>query len=247
MALMTLNLEATGRLFLAVCLAFFLPGFALTAAALPSNLRIEERLTLSVGLSLALAALGGLLLNWTPWGLTAASWASFLVAVTLLGIAVALGRTRRRPAVRVRGPSIRAVIVHGLLFALAGSVLAASLMGARRGAEQQTQAGFTQLWLVPLDETREVARLGIRSQELEEATYQLRLESGERLLHHWPAIKLEPGQQWETEVVVQKGAGEALVASLGRSEFPAAEYRRAFLRFAENDDVRLLVETAADR
>src|SRR5919205_467104 len=58
------------RPLLAVPLVLFLPGFALTVILFErERLGIPERLMLSVGLSVALTALVGLLLNWTRLGL----------------------------------------------------------------------------------------------------------------------------------------------------------------------------------
>ncbi len=50
----------------------FLPGYMLMAALYPKGEEMEslERVALSIGLSLALVPLVGLLLNYTPWGIT---------------------------------------------------------------------------------------------------------------------------------------------------------------------------------
>jgi len=50
---------------------FYLPGFALIEALYPKREDLEplERLALSIGLSLALVPLVGLVLNYTPWGI----------------------------------------------------------------------------------------------------------------------------------------------------------------------------------
>jgi len=49
----------------------FLPGFALIEALYPDEERLKpiEKLALSLGLSLAVVPLLGLLLNYTPWGI----------------------------------------------------------------------------------------------------------------------------------------------------------------------------------
>src|SRR5258708_19924598 len=65
-------------------LVLVLPGYALTAALLPNrSLGVAERLMFSLGLSLAVVILGGLALNWTPFGLRAISWAVLLAGLTL--------------------------------------------------------------------------------------------------------------------------------------------------------------------
>ena len=84
--------------------------FAAAAGPLPARLRdrrgdlrpppisaAAQSLVLSLGLSLAVLALGGLLLNYLPGGIRAVSWALLLVLVVLAGCrAAALRRPRRR-------------------------------------------------------------------------------------------------------------------------------------------------------
>ena len=52
-------------------LVLFFPGYSLTEALYPRGEDISplERLALSIGLSLALVPLVGLVLNYTPWGI----------------------------------------------------------------------------------------------------------------------------------------------------------------------------------
>jgi hypothetical protein len=52
----------------------FLPGFMLISALYPRSGELDglERLALSIGLSLAIVPLDGLMLNYTPWGITLA-------------------------------------------------------------------------------------------------------------------------------------------------------------------------------
>lgn len=58
------------RYFLGSFFVLFLPGFALIKALFPTKeLEKTERIGLSIGMSIALVPLIGLLLNYTPWGL----------------------------------------------------------------------------------------------------------------------------------------------------------------------------------
>ena len=83
----------------------FLPGYAFSAALLPDGRTgLAERLALSIGLSIAIAALGGLLLNVLPAGLTAGSWRLLLLGVTLTAAAFAFLRRNARPRFRT-GPA----------------------------------------------------------------------------------------------------------------------------------------------
>ena len=67
-------------------LVLFLPGYALIEALYPKR-ELDEltRLALSIGLSLALVPLAGLVLNYTPWGIRLLP-----VAVSLAGLTAAL-------------------------------------------------------------------------------------------------------------------------------------------------------------
>jgi hypothetical protein len=63
----------------------FLPGYSLIRALFGSReLDNVERFALSVGLSLALVPLAGLLLNYTPWGIRTAPVTFCLLALTLV-------------------------------------------------------------------------------------------------------------------------------------------------------------------
>ncbi len=81
------------RVLAGVPLVLVLPGYALTAFGLPARSPrgfspVLWRGLWRVGLSLAVAVLGGLVLNLTPAGLTRVSWAILLAGVTILALAV---------------------------------------------------------------------------------------------------------------------------------------------------------------
>lgn len=71
----------------------FLPGFSLIKALFGSKeLDSVERLALSIGLSLALVPLSGLLLNYTPWGIRTTPVTLSLLALTLAFAFAAVAR-----------------------------------------------------------------------------------------------------------------------------------------------------------
>jgi hypothetical protein len=234
------------RAVLVLPLVLFLPGYVLVAALFPgrgAGLRVEERALLSIGLSLALVALGGLLLNQTPWGLQTDSWAALLGLFTLGAAAVAVLRPPRPapgggPAGDAEeGPApLRylppAGVRPSLAFAGAAAILAGAVAIAHQGAQaQRTASGFTQLWLVPSASAGAggagAMRLGVRSAEPRPATYSLRVTVDGVQTESWPAIVLAPGQTWETNVApLPEGAVEAL---LTRADAPQQVYRRVTL------------------
>ena len=72
----------------------YLPGYSLIEALYPKKDDLEaiERLALSIGLSLALVPLMGLLLNYTPWGIRLNPIYTSLTMLTLTLAALALVR-----------------------------------------------------------------------------------------------------------------------------------------------------------
>ncbi len=82
-------------LVVALPLVLFLPGYALVAAIFAhGKIPLRHLLVLSIGLSLAVLALGALLLNYLPGGIRAGWWALLLVIVVF---AAARGAAIRRP------------------------------------------------------------------------------------------------------------------------------------------------------
>lgn len=72
----------------------FLPGFLLISVLYPRRELDElERLALSIGLSLAIVPLVGLVLNYTPWGITLTP---IMVTLAVLAEALALGTLVRK-------------------------------------------------------------------------------------------------------------------------------------------------------
>jgi uncharacterized membrane protein len=94
-------IEATGpvRIVLGLFFVLFLPGYALIAALFPGSKDIDwiERVALSLGLSIAVVPLLGLLLNYTPWGIRLESIITTVLMFTVGMCAVAYYRRMRLP------------------------------------------------------------------------------------------------------------------------------------------------------
>ena len=76
-------------------IVFFLPGYSLVASLFPRDegLDMLEKIALSIGLSICIVGLTGILLNFTPWGLKLGPVLLTLSTFTLFF--VALGAIRR--------------------------------------------------------------------------------------------------------------------------------------------------------
>ena len=82
------------RWILGALFVLFLPGYALASALFPKReLNSLEQIAASFGLSLAIAPLIGLLLNFTPWGI---SLSPILICLSIItGISVFIGSYRK--------------------------------------------------------------------------------------------------------------------------------------------------------
>ncbi len=87
------------RAVLAVPVAVVFPGYAFLAALFPrrGTLATLDRIVLSIGVSIALVALTGLVLNFTPWGIRLESILGALAVLILTTTAVAWWRRGRLP------------------------------------------------------------------------------------------------------------------------------------------------------
>src|SRR4051794_14153988 len=194
------------RLVVAALFVMIVPGDALTQALFPGDtFEIPERLLLSTGLSLMIAALGGFALNQTAAGLTTGGWLIFLGGVALVAGLIAWLRRNQGsiPENQAQGtePPRRWDLGlsrrQGVLLGMAGLVITGSLIMARAGALAQTTP-VTQLWMLPAQTGPQAAvRLGIRNLEATPVTYMLNVEAGSTVLKAWPSIELQPGETWE--------------------------------------------------
>jgi uncharacterized membrane protein len=231
------------RTAVALPLVLILPGYAVVSAAFPeATLGIAERFALSLGLSLLLCVAGGIVIDWTPWGLRAGSWIVLLGGITLAACFVSLARSGHLAAPAEAGtrvvawgsePSPRAFRLWRVrdltLFVLAVAMSVAAGWAAIAGAEVPRE-GFSQLWMLPLDGGSGV-RLGMRSEEFAATDYTVRLVADDTTVLRSQQVRLEPGAQWETTVPLPTLAPTSqLEALLYRADAPQQPYRRVVLR-----------------
>jgi uncharacterized membrane protein len=200
-------------------LAFFLTGYALSAAIFVAARPDPARaLWIDLGLSLAVLALLPLPLNYLG-GLTPAAWALALVLVVFIGCAIAAAR---RPqgwsdpwleSARVLRPRAAAVVLGlGALVLVAGALVLAYVPLSNSKA-----VGFSELWLRPVDSAAGSAvRIGVGSEEQAATAYRLQVRFGGSA----PVVRslrLKPG---ETTVVQldaepQPRVGRPILVSAG--------------------------------
>ncbi len=219
-------------------LIMVLPGYVLCVALFPQrDFPAYGRILLSLGLSIAVTVLGGLLLNLTPWGIQTTTWVFWLGGVTLgVTVLAALRRLSQPPS------SISNDLAHtawrfdlragsALLFGLAILLVSFALLITRAPAPPQGLEGYTQLWLLPDPNTKTAVRLGISSNEFETTNYKLELQLGGKELQEWTPIILKPGEDWETTVTLPKPVGsDTIEALLYRLDQPETVYRHGSLK-----------------
>jgi uncharacterized membrane protein len=212
-------------------LVFVLPGYALSMALFPAGTwRHAEQLLLSLGLSLGVAALGGLVLNLTPWGIQGRSWAVLLCLITVEACLVAVIRRRRVPADSGESLRWRLTPVQGGLFAAAALLVAGSVWVARTPAPQQANQTYSVLWAVPVSDAQpKLIRLGVDNGESETTAYIVRVVAGAQQLEEFP-IQLAPAEIWETELELTGLTDGTLEVQLYKASAPDVVYRQVALR-----------------
>jgi hypothetical protein len=190
------------RVLVGAPLLFFLPGYAITAAIFAHG-RIQRShfLVFSVGLSLAVLALGALVLNYLPGGIRAGWWAALLFLVVLGACrAAALRRPKRAGAPvpwalpRVSGAQA-ALLAGGALLAIAAVALAFVPLSATNAI------GYTEVWIEPLEASEGPGvQVGVGSGERDDSSYRLVVEFGDGEGEATQQLTLAPGQKQVLEL-----------------------------------------------
>ena len=236
--------DVVARTLVALPLALVLPGYAVINAAFSRDaLGTTERIVLSFGLSLLLSVVGGVVLDWTPWGLRAGSWIVLLGGLTIGACFYALARPHaaaggdggqtvvaRQTLPSFGGGSRARLVRDGVLVALAAGITVAAVWVAIDGARVRRE-GFSQLWMLPLGDGDRTVRVGLRSEELASTEYTVRLVADGTTVLRSERVRLEPGGQWEATVTVAEPGPVSQVEALAfRADDPTRPYRHVLLR-----------------
>jgi Protein of unknown function (DUF1616) len=218
------------RVLVALPLLFFLPGYAIAAATFArGRIPLPQMLVLSVGLSLAVLALGALVLNYLPGGIRAGWWALLLFAVVLGACrAAAVRRPRRRQASRPSSlprPSLAqgGMLAGGALAIVAAIVLAYVPLGAANAV------GYTEMWIRPLHSARAGVEIGVGSGEQEDVPYRLFVKFGDGEPPQGRKFTLAPGETRAVRLLTEgePQAAKPIEAALFREDQPGSgAYRR---------------------
>jgi len=193
------------RIVSGLLLALLLPGYAVSCVVLRREREPSERATLAIGLSLSIAAVAGVVLDRTPWGLTERSWAIALAGVTLAASAAAAATTASPGTRREGWAGLRPGLVACLTAAvLVGAAAAGAVALARKPAGASRADGYTVLW------------------------YRLVGTARGRVLFA-RRLALAPGEDWSMNGIVRGALPARLIVRLYLSSRATVPYRRVTL------------------
>lgn len=221
------------RVLFAIALVTILPGYALTTAIfINTPLGILEKFAFSCGFSLGMVSLGGILLNFTPWGIQSVSWVILLGGISLVASVVAIVRMQRAKEIDLSVAQIPLRVNQIVLMALAVVIFGGVYLFARYGATSQSLPFTTRIWILWTDDLHTEATLGIQNQEGVPMQYKLQLSTLQGQIQEWSLIALEPGATWEVHYNVPNNVAESDVfkATLYRLDEPGAIYREVYLK-----------------
>lgn len=207
----------------AVPLALLLPGTALIAAIDPwsARLRKSERLYWSLGSSIVLTILGGLVLN-EVGSLTRLSWCLFVAVVVVTSSVICWDRSSLPGEHYIAPPERHGVGLRSLiLLTSTAALLAGSLVLSQVSYSRATRENFTELWVLPVPiidgDSAKHFKVGISNHENARATFIVTLTTGGRALRSW-RLRLEKGQSWQK--LLSRPREETIYATVSMASDP---------------------------
>ena len=182
----------------------------------------------SLGLSLVIDVVTGLLLNLIPVGL---QWQSWTFSLGLVTIVFALLAYVRDKSAHVQGKSAHVWHIPLKEYALLGSALVVVALALWLAIIRppQSQPGFTQFWMLSSTQANHscAVLIGVHSFESAPATYRIQVMSNGTQAALWPSIMLTTQQEWDRVLTVSPAVGGSAVidARLYRLDRPGVIYR----------------------
>ena len=161
-----------------------------------------------MGLSLAITAIGGMVIYWLNWELNTNSWTILLGSVTVLAGVVAIMRYQNlaKPNPIHSRVNFSLSMNDLLLFVLAGVGIVISFALAYQGEIFQNNSDFTQLWMLP-DEVSETNLLvGINNHADAGTQYRLEIEVDGKIISEIQMIELQSEETWQYEFSLPEDA-----------------------------------------
>jgi hypothetical protein len=190
------------RVLVGAPLLFFLPGYAITAAIFAHG-RIQRChfLVFSVGLSLAVLALGALVLNYLPGGIRAGWWAVLLFLVVFAACRATALRRPKRAGAPIAWTLPRANRAQAGLLAGGALLIVAAVILAIVPFSATNAIGYTEIWIQPLAAgAGPGVEIGVGSGERDDSAYRLVVEFGDGEGEAIRQLTLAPGQKQVLEL-----------------------------------------------
>lgn len=221
-----------------ISLALFLPGYALQAALFAGrSMGRLEQVALSLGLSLAIMSLAGLVLSALRISIRAETMSLTLLIVTIMLAGMAMLRRRGHafmPDNSPARPQVNIAPAQALLLAGAAVIALVAFWVAALPSSQQGIQSYTALWMKPHTgiSPQSMVEVGINSQEFSSTTFRVELIADGRLVREWPDIRLEPGETWVVQFnpADDAPAAKVLQANLLKDDARDEIYRHVILR-----------------
>ncbi len=243
------------RGFLGLIVVLFLPGYSLSAVLFPYRGQVSplERVALSVLLSLALSALAGLGLNYTPWGLKLIPVLIVLGGGSILAAIIAWYRRKRLsaagrlsfylPAPRMSW-NMPSMLDKGLMFSLVAVIIMAIVTMVYTFNSPSISEQFTEFYILgengKLENYGTVLSVydeqqllvGVVNHERHDLAYTIKLRLGDQQLAEVQTGTLSPGQRWESPISftpASRGSDQKLELLLIREDRLDQPYRSLHL------------------
>jgi hypothetical protein len=187
------------RTAVAIPLVLLLPGYVLLDALFPTRiLPAIERVLISIGASLCVTILAGLVIAALGVPLGPRSWVVALAAFVVVVATVGLARRVRRG---IAGPGLPIAAIPragAVLFVVAALLAADVVLASRLIATEQQPAPPVQLWMVPVEGSPADAVIGVRADD-DAGQYRVVISaSGEPIFQFDLALK--PDETWQRNV-----------------------------------------------
>ena len=213
-----------------ILLVLVLPGYVFSQLLQP-HLPFEERLLVTLGLSVVIDGLSGLILNLTSWGLTSSTWGLWLATVTLVGVCFLWPRREESERTSlIIWPKItwHPVLLYGL-----GFVFILLAFGIARFSSTRLDSPLTMLW-ADYDHTNpQVLNFGILNKEGKTMAYDLVIEQNGVKAREWDGIQLEHGNTFSGQLSFQQNPQYPVNVLLYLPNLPSQVYRQVKIVFPE--------------
>lgn len=191
------------RAIAALPLVLLLPGLAVTQAiGYPPTMWSWERLVWTLGTSISITVLGGLVLHLVGLPFTPVAWAALLSIVTVSAMCWAMWRSRTTEPASTDRPVVPRE--GGGLFLIAGLIILIAVTYVQLDAAEAARPTASQLWIVPSDASS--IRLGVRSHEPGPTDFRLTVEGTQGEPLEW-LLRLAPAETFEIVVLVEGDDG----------------------------------------